>query len=232
VAGPAGPQGPPGPSGPQGAKGDKGDTGPAGPQGPPGPSGQPGAKGDQGNVGLTGPQGPPGPQGPAGAAGADGAPGTQGPPGVGLDTLDLTIIRAITWKHDAVVSPAAAVDQLSGIQITISRSLSDAVQKANSAVIQIWYEPLGPTQPPWPIVTLDGVMRYSPQTIGWSLQNQRDDLLKLFAQHLGRILIRVHCWYLLDQKGKPVSSSPEVIISSGLPPMPGGVFESWFWVKG
>ena len=118
------------------------------------------------------------------------------------------------------------------IRITITRSLSPAVQKNTPVVIQVWYEPLGGTHPPQPIIALDGTMKYSPQTIGWTTRHTADDFVKIFANGLGRILIRVHCWYLLDLKGKPVSSSPELIIASGLPPLPGGVFESWFWVKG
>jgi hypothetical protein len=116
--------------------------------------------------------------------------------------------------------------------VTINRSLSAAVVKAAPVVTQVWFEPLGGTQPPRPLLAIDGTMKYAAQTIGWTTRHQPPELIKLLAGGLGRILVRVHCWYLLDQKGKPVSSSPEIIISSGLPPMPGGVFESWFWVKG
>jgi hypothetical protein len=131
-----------------------------------------------------------------------------------------------------VVSVDQAFELLSDIRITINRSLSALVQKAKPFVTQVWYEPIGSTQPPQPVIALDGAMKYSPQTVGWTTRHTPEDLRKMFAQGAGRVLIRVHCWYLLDQKGKPVSSSPELIIASGLPPMPGGVFESWFWVKG
>ncbi|HEX6738744.1 MAG TPA: hypothetical protein VF310_10745, partial [Vicinamibacteria bacterium] len=103
--GPAGPTGPTGPQGPQGVQGVTGDPGPQGPQGVAGPQGTPGDPGAQGPQGPDGPQGPqgaqgvPGPQGlqgaqgPQGPAGADGAQGPQGLPGVGLNPLQLGMLR-------------------------------------------------------------------------------------------------------------------------------------------
>ena len=77
-------------------------TGAAGPQGPQGLQGAPGVTGDtgpQGPQGVTGPQGPQGvtgPQGPQGAPGPQGAQGETGPAGstgVGLNPLQIALLR-------------------------------------------------------------------------------------------------------------------------------------------
>jgi len=65
--------------------------GPPGPAGPPGPTGFPGAPGPPGEPGSPGLPGPPGPQGEPGPAG--GPPGPPGPPGVGLNPLQVAILR-------------------------------------------------------------------------------------------------------------------------------------------
>jgi len=122
--------------------------------------------------------------------------------------------------------------QLSDIRVTFNRSLSAEVQQTQSRVLQVWYEPLREALP-MPIMTIDGDLKYSAQSIAWSSRHVAAVLIRQIARTvLARILVRVHCAYLLDQKGRPVSSSPEVIVPTGLPPMPGGVFESWFWIQG
>jgi DNA-binding beta-propeller fold protein YncE len=70
-----------GPQGPQGVMGVTGDTGPQGPQGP------------QGATGAAGPQGPQGPQGATGAAGPQGETGPAGSTGVGINPLQIALLR-------------------------------------------------------------------------------------------------------------------------------------------
>jgi hypothetical protein len=218
VPGDAGAQGPVGPPGDRGDKGDKGDKGDAGDPGPQGPPGDPGA---------------PGTQGPPGIDGAPGAPGPQGPAGAGLDTLDLTVIRSITWTHDQVLPLPEGIKQLDDIRINLSRSLDATIVDTASHVVQVWYESLSESGPPQSLVAIVGTVKYTPQTVGWSTTNTPADIRKLASSNsLGRVLIRFHCWHLRDKKGTPISSSPDVIAPTGIPPMPGGVFESWYWIRG
>lgn len=86
----------------QGPKGDKGDTGATGPKGntgDPGEQGTQGPKGDKGDAGATGPQGsnggagPQGVKGDTGPAGPQGPKGEDGPAGLGLNPLQVGMLR-------------------------------------------------------------------------------------------------------------------------------------------
>ena len=243
-AGPPGPEGPPGPVGPQGVPGRDGAVGPIGPpgaqgiqgeQGVPGPAGPPGAAGLQGVPGNDGPIGPPGPPGPTGATGADGAvgpQGAQGPPGPGLESLDLTVIRATSWKHDDTVPADVALQMLDDISVTFNRSMETSIVKAQPPVVHVWYERFDANNTPQQLIVLQGKLVYSARIIRWSSLHAASDMMRIMKGAMGRYLIRVHCSYLLDLNKKPISSTPEFITSTGFPPWPGGVFESWFFAKG
>lgn len=255
-AGPAGVQGPPGPAGPVGARGPEGlagatgavgPIGPPGPQGAVGPQGLPGAAGatgGQGPQGIPGPQGPPGadgapgPQGgqgipgPPGATGPAGATGAQGPPGPGLESLDLTVIRATSWKHDDTLTIDQALALLDDVSCTLTRSLDTTIQRTQPAVVQVWYERFDSTNVPQPIFTFNGQMAISARIVRWKSSHAPNDIIKLMSRAFGRLLVRVHCSYLLDQNQRPISSTPEFILQTGFPGMPGGTFESWVFVKG
>ena len=247
VQGDPGVPGQPGPPGPEGALGPAGLTGPPGPQGPMGDAGEVGQAGPQGPPGLPGPQGPQGdpgetgPQGPQGVAGLPGAPGAtgpigpmgpEGPPGTGLDTLNLTVIRGINWPHDAVLQMPEALKQLDDLHITLNRSLEDRIQRTQPHVVNVWFETHEAQLAPQTLFGLTGVMRYSPQTVGWIVQHPPELLTPMLSRRLGRILIRFNCNFLLDQAGRAISAASDVILPTGSPPLPGGIFESWFWVKG
>jgi len=100
------------------------------------------------------------------------------------------------------------------------------------AVIQVWYERFDSTNVPQPIFTFNGAMATSARIVRWKSQHSPNDIIKLMSRAFGRVLVRVHCSYLLDLNKRPVSSTPEFILQTGFPGMPGGTFESWFFVKG
>ncbi len=239
--GPAGPIGAAGPIGPVGPEGPVGATGPSGPvgaagrtgaQGVVGAAGSAGATGAAGPVGPSGAQGPPGVPGPAGVQGIPGPQGAEGPPGVGLESLDLTVIRGTSWTHEDVVDVATALRLLDDISVTLTRSLEPSVVSAPGSVVQVWFEAIGTGAPPQAIVALDGKLAVSARIVRWVSAHQPNDVLKIMTRSFGRVLVRVHCSYLLDLNKRPVSSTPELVLRAGFPAMPGGVFESWFFVKG
>jgi Collagen triple helix repeat (20 copies) len=234
-----GPQGDPGPAGPPGATGPAGSAGPPGPQGEAGPAGPPGPEGPAGPQGAQGPVGPSGgakgdqgDPGPAGPPGPPGPAGTAGPPGPGLESLDLTVIRATSWRHDDTLSLDAALAMLDDVSCTLTRSLDATIQRAQPMVVQVWYEKLDQPNPPQPLFALSGQMAISARIVRWKSAHNPNDLIKLMSRAFGRLLVRVHCSYLLDQNQRPVSSTPEFILQTGFPGMPGGTFESWVFVKG
>ena len=142
------------------------------------------------------------------------------------------MIRATSWKHDDVVDAATALALLDDISITLTRSLDTSSLPNEPRMMQVWYERIEPRQSPAAVVSLDGTVKVSARIVRWGSNHQPNDVLKILSAPLGRILVRVHCSYLLDQKKKPISSTPEVVLQAGFPAMPGGIFESWFFVKG
>ena len=230
VAGPAGPEGPRGPQGSPGEQGPQGATGPQGPAGATGPAGPQGPPGPQGPQGATGETGPAGPVGPAGAIGPQ---GPQGEPGE-IDQ-DWGLIRKINWPHDQTISVSQGSTLLQGgLQITLSRSLDVTLQEKPPNVFEIWFQP-DPTvnqtapQNPLPILSFFGSLRVTPQTMMWTpLMNA--DVIKA-TMRPGRLLVRVHCGPLIDAKQRQFSSTLSVILGTTGLVLPGGVFESWFFMR-
>lgn len=243
-----GPMGPPGSIGEAGPRGERGDPGPQGERGetgPPGPVGPPGAKGDRGDpspagaIGPAGPPGAPGPRGetgdpgPLGPAGPQGEPGPQGPPGPGLDQ-DWGFIAKVSWEHGATVSVGQALEILQSLRCRLSRSLHAELQELPPLVIHVWFEPL-PTPEGQRALTnllvLDGQVQVTPQILAWASRHPAPVLSQALTPG-GRILIRIHCGHLFDSKRRPFSASLDAILSLDSLRLPGGVFESWFFVKG
>lgn len=258
-AGGPGPAGPPGPAGTQGAAGTQGPAGPPGPIGPPGPVGGPGPggavgpigpigqTGPAGGVGPAGPAGPIGPVGPAGPAGTPGEPGAvgpagaagpAGPPGPGLD-LEWGVVRAISWTHDARVTVPDALSILKEIKVTFSKRFHAETRNAAPLALQVWVEPQigNPTNPtsaaapdPTQIVTLQGQIEYGTNALVWITTHTENGLLRVLIPG-GRILIRIHCGLLGDTDKRMFSGSPRALVDWESLPLPGGVFESWFYVS-
>ncbi len=241
--GPTGPAGPIGSIGPIGLRGEIGPAGLAGPAGDRGPAGPQGVQGPAGPQGLPGPQGPagpqgvPGPVGPAGPAGPQGGPGPQGPPGPGLDQ-DWAIIARVNWTHAATLAATEAATLLQALKCNLSRSLHADLQTAPPQVVQVWFEPLskgaaaGQAGPPLPILTLNGDVQVTPQTLVWVAATPAGTLSETLTRG-GRILIRIHCGYLYDAKRRPFSAALDAILQQmDTLRFPGGVLESWFFIKG
>jgi len=130
------------------------------------------------------------------------------------------------------VSVSEAITLLDDIHVTLNRSMDAATQQSQPHVVNVWFESHDPGQLPQPMIAIIGVMKYSPQTAAWVTRHTVDELTRILSRRLGRILIRFNCNYLFDLKGRAISASTDVIHRTGSPPLPGGVFESWFWVRG
>ena len=259
-SGPAGPQGEPGPAGPPGAEGaagpegppgevgatgdagpagPEGPQGPAGPQGEPGPAGPPGADGAPGGTGATGEAGATGPEGPQGPPGPQGSPGEAGPPGPAgdLTTLDWPIVESTNWPQGETLSVEKTMDQLRGIGLVLSSRLHARIIEMQPQVVQVWFEPSG-LRPndndtgvavPIALMALHGVTRLSAAEIVWSSTDESERLAAVLAA-TGRVMLRVHCGHLVDNKDRAFSSSLDALTRVSSPHLPGGVFEGWFFV--
>jgi len=232
--GPAGERGEIGPAGSPGPAGARGEVGPAGPAGDRGPVGPPGPQGVQGPAGAQGPAGPQGPQGPPGPQGEQ---GPVGPPGPGLDQ-DWPIINRVSWPHRETMGPDQAISLLQGLKCNLSRSLHPEIQNAPPEVVQVWFEPLpdraattGQAGPPLPILTLAGSLQVTPQTLSWTALHSAGLLMESLSRG-GRVHIRVHCGHIYDAKRRPFSAALDAILELDSLRLPGGVLESWFFIKG
>jgi hypothetical protein len=145
------------------------------------------------------------------------------------------VVRRISWTHDGSLSASQALQVLQGgLQITLSRSLDPAVQAIPQQVMQVWFEPdsttpAGIPDTPLPIATIVGKLRVTPQTIAW-LPSVSPTGLRLMARR-GRILVRLHCGMLIDARQRQFSASVAPLFGTRGLIIPGGVFESWFFIE-
>lgn len=168
--------------------------------------------------------------------GDPGPAGPQGPPGQGLNG-DFAFIRKVSWQQAATLSPAAAATLLvQSLKCSLSRSLDPELQqKQQPQVMQVWFEPApdkngDPPNQPTTLTVFDGRLDFTPQTLAWTTTHPPDLLTKVLNPG-GRILIRIHCGHLFDTNKRPFSASLDAVVPLDVPHLPGGVFESWFFVR-
>jgi hypothetical protein len=150
---------------------------------------------------------------------------------------DWGFIRAVSWPHGRIVSSDQAISELKGLRTRLSKSILPELVEQPLQLMQVWYEPapIDPTggqRPPSPvaILTLVGTFTMTPQTTSWSTVHAPGDLLKLFSSP-GRLLIRIHMGLLMDVNKRQFSASLEALLGATSVRVPGGVFESWFFIK-
>lgn len=237
-AGPAGPTGPVGPRGPQGTEGSRGATGELGPPGEQGPQGRPGEQGPLGPPGPRGERGEPGEpgaqglQGIQGERGQRGQRGLQGPPGLGLDP-DWPMVRGVSWKHATSISLDEAASLIESLTVALTHPVADEDQeRAGGQPVQVWFEPAPErSTSPGTIVSLPGTAKISDTRIQWRSSASARQILAAMRGG-GRLLIRLHCGAIRDTEGRAYSNSLEAVAGPKGPRVPGGVFESWLFVKG
>jgi collagen triple helix repeat protein len=236
LAGAAGAAGASGSAGAKGAKGDKGDPGPAGPAGPAGAKGDPGlagAAGAAGPSGSAGAKGAKGDKGDPGPAGGPGAAGPAGPAGPGLDQ-DWAFISKVSWQHGATVTPALAVQLLLAMRCDLSRTVLPEMIKVQPQLLQVWFEPTQNPSVPQPagLLVIDGQLTLATQLLTWVPTLSADLLTKALLGTGGRVVIRIHCGNLLDGNRRVFSAATDALFSAISLRLPGGVLESWFFVRG
>jgi len=151
---------------------------------------------------------------------------------------DWAIIARVSWRHEATLGADEAAVLLQVIKCNLSRSLHAEIQQAPPAVIHVWFESLpratlttSQVSLPVPIVHLVGKIDVTPQTLNWTCAHPTSVLTEVLRPG-GRVLIRIHCGYLYDAKRRPFSATLDAIVALETLRLPGGVLESWFFVKG
>jgi hypothetical protein len=183
-----------------------------------------GPAGPAGAAGATGSQGPAGPKGDTGAA---------GPAGPGLDQ-DWAVIKAISWTHNDTVNPAQAFARLAALKCNLTKSIHPDLVTAQPQICQVWFEPAvavttaGAVAPA--ILTFEGKLQFTPQTLTWAISIDQGSVTKMIAAG-GRVLVRIHCGTIFDTNKRTFSAGLDLILGATSLRLPGGVFESWFFVK-
>jgi hypothetical protein len=172
-------------------------------------------------VGASGPAGPQGETGPA------------GPPG-DIAKLDWPFIAKTNWPQDASLSANDALALLQKVQLSLSSPLSSRTQERQPLVVQIWFEPAGADATGAPAVpvalqALHGSQKLSPRDIVWTSSDNKDRLSSVLSAS-GRLMLRVHCGHLVDEKERSFSSSVDALVGVQSPHLPAGVFEGWCFV--
>jgi hypothetical protein len=212
-----------------------GERGEAGPAGVPGLPGAPGEPGTAGTAGTPGAAGEPGPAGPAGAVGPAGPRGEQGPAG-DIATLDWPFIEKTNWPQGATLRATDAYARLGKLVLSLSSPLNGRTAELQPKVVQVWFEPV-PAQTltvaavmsPTPLLAFHGDQKLSGREVVWAISDERERTVRLL-QASGRIMLRVHCGHLVDEKERSFSSSVDALVGVKSPHLPAGVFEGWFFV--
>jgi hypothetical protein len=215
-----------------GTPGAAGATGPAGSIGPPGTVGATGAAGPPGVSGAIGATGPGGPPGLLGATGPQGPQGFQGPPGVGLDP-NWPFVSQVNWKHNAM-NPLSMMTK--GLVMTFSSPFATSIITNKPPVVQVWFEttPTQATAPgtsPGNVLVIHGALTFGTNTIMWNMTDASNTATSILLQP-GRVLLRLHCNHLIDQKGLVYSDSADTLNGTQTLHTPGGTLESWFTLAG
>ncbi len=87
-----------------------------------------------------------------------------------------------------------------------------------------------PTAADVSLFTVHGRIAYGEANLDWGTTDADQGLTNLMMQG-ARVLIRVHCGLLGDTDKRVFSSSLRSIVPWDAPPLPGGIFESWFHVN-
>jgi len=145
----------------------------------------------------------------------------------------------VNWKHDATVPTDEAARQLEKLSIQLSHPLHPDQLQIPPQVVQVWFEVgigMPSSQLTLPgLLVIRGTVKTASQELTWShalnvpgtTANPLPSLLKVG----GRLLIRIHCGLLLDPDRRPFSATLQALHGFKAPLLPGGVFESWFFVR-
>lgn len=148
------------------------------------------------------------------------------------------MIARVSWVPHEVLSPNDAVLAVARGTIVLSAPLHDLSLQQQPQVVQVWLEPRAPVPPqdtnvrlPLAIQTLPLITQLDASNIVFRTLADRAQLTEILGQG-GRVLIRVHCGHLLDEAERPFSASLDGVLGTKSPHTPGGVHETWFFVKG
>ncbi|HLB75852.1 MAG TPA: hypothetical protein VJO72_02350 [Candidatus Dormibacteraeota bacterium] len=150
---------------------------------------------------------------------------------------DWPFIGAVNWRHGVTLTAADTSKLLHDLECSLSVPLDTTVLESAPQVFHVWFEPKPATLPdgtvaaPTVLRVLDGRAKMSPVIVVWGTTHTDASLTELLSTG-GRILVRVQCPNLYDAKRRPFSATLAGVLKLAGPHPPGGVLESWWFVKG
>jgi hypothetical protein len=81
-----------------------------------------------------------------------------------------------------------------------------------------------------PIMVVHGGSKISGGVLQWAVADSPEALKRIMLSG-GRVLIRIHCGHMFAQDKRPFSAALDAVTGFSTLHVPGGVFESWFFVK-
>jgi hypothetical protein len=161
-----------------------------------------------------------------------GATGPAGPAG-DIAALDWPFIEKTNWPQGATLLVADALARLGKVELFLSSPLHARTLEAQPKVVQVWFEPSTPQTTgalvPGPLMALHGDIKLAEREIVWAANDERERLQATLGV-TGRVMLRVHCGHLVDEKERSFSSSLDGLVGVRSPRVPAGVFEAWFFV--
>ena len=121
---------------------------------------------------------------------------------------------------------------LRALRIRPSSPIHPDVITANPQVVEVWFQPKAPSTNVGTtvVVVVNGTTKLQADAINWAA-DAPTTLTQVLAQG-GRVLIRVHCGHLMDAEKRVFSGSVDGVTGfESEVRAPGGVFESWFFVR-
>jgi hypothetical protein len=231
-----------GDAGTPGVKGDRGVPGTPGEKGDRGVPGTPGEKGDKGAPGTPGERGVPGTpgvKGDPGTPGVKGDKGDPGAPGLGLDP-NWPFIKSVSWKQGETLTFLDTAHTLAQLRASLSQQLHPQILQIQPRVMQVWFEmdpppftpstTAPPVSSPIALIAIHGGFKIEGDSLLWLLSDNVEAVKRIMASG-GRVLIRIHCGHLISIDKRPFSAALDAVTGFPSPHTPGGVFESWFFVK-
>jgi hypothetical protein len=121
--------------------------------------------------------------------------------------------------------------------VTLSDGLGAGTLSINPQLVQVWFEPdavagtaAGGVSSPATIFTIHGTTRFAGNTIVWVRGDDDQNVTRIITPG-GRVLIRIHCGFLFATDNRNFSAALDCVTNQASTHVPGGVFESWFFVK-
>ena len=142
----------------------------------------------------------------------------------------------MSWKHATTLSIADALTALKQPAITLSVPVATVLFTAAPQVVQVWFEPdpaastAASLAAPAAIFTIHGTTSFNAAGMLWTRRDDDQSATRVLAVG-GRILIRIHCGHLVSADNRNFSAALDCVTQQASPHVPGGIFESWFFVK-